>query len=97
MIYHIIFRKRATKEYLKSIAWYKERSDTAAKGFVEEVNIIIDKLETEPDRFRYRYKKFREATIKRYPFHIVYFIDEKQNQVIITSIFHNKRNPTKKY
>ncbi len=97
MTYHIIFRKRATSEYLKAIAWYKARSDKAANGFVEEVNAALDKLEAEPDQFRHSYAKFREIAVKRYPFHIVYFIQEPDKQVVIASIFHNKRNPAKKY
>lgn len=56
MKYNILFRKRAKKEYLQSIAWHKERSDKAAKGFVDAGNATIDKLETEPDKFRYSYK-----------------------------------------
>ena len=97
MRYTILFRKRATKEYIQSITWYKERSDKAAKGFVDAVNAVLDQLENEPDAFRYTYKHFKEVAIKRYPFFIVYFIDEKNRMVIITSIYHFKRNPAKKY
>lgn len=97
MSYSIFFRKRATREYLQSIAWYKERSDKAAKGFVEVVNVTLDKLEADPDAFRFTYKHFKEAAVKRYPFFIIYFIDEENKKLIITSIYHFKRNPAKKY
>lgn len=97
MRYSIPFRKRATTEYLQSITWYKERSDKAAIDFVEEVNTVLDKLEADPNSFRNSYKHFREAALKRFPFFVVYFIDDKNSKVVITSIFHFKRNPAKKY
>jgi hypothetical protein len=34
MPYKITFRKRAVKEYLQAIAWYKKRSPSAAENFV---------------------------------------------------------------
>jgi toxin ParE1/3/4 len=97
MKYRILFRKRATKEYLQSIAWYKERSDKAAKGFVLAMNAVLDKLETEPGNFRNTYKHFKEVAVKRYPFFVVYFIDTQNEAVVITSVYHFKRNPKKKY
>jgi hypothetical protein len=67
------------------LQWYKERSDKAANGFVKAVNAVPDK-EVEPDSFRYVYKHFKEAAIKRYPFFIVYFIDEENKKVIIEAV-----------
>lgn len=97
MTYHIIFRKRATKEYLQSIQWYKDKSVKAAQRFIEAVNSVLDKLENEPDVFRNSYKHFKEAAVKRYPFFIIYFIDEVNKRIVITSVFHVKRNPSKKH
>jgi plasmid stabilization system protein ParE len=93
----ITFRKRAAQEYLEAIAWYKERSIKAAENFIEEVNLVFDKIEKQPDYFRKSYKQFHEARLIKYPFCIVYFIDGEKGKVIITSIFHQKRNPKKKF
>jgi plasmid stabilization system protein ParE len=50
-----------------------------------------------PQQYRNTYKNFRETLMKKYPFYIIYFIDEGDNAVIIVSIFHHRPNPTNKY
>ena len=97
MAYTISFRKRAAKEYLNTLSWYKERSLQAADNFVLAVSETLNKIEDQPDRFRKTYKNYHEAKIKKYPFSIVYFIDEKKQIIIVTTLFHQKRNPERKF
>ena len=97
MGYKSIFSERAAKEYFDAIAWYKKRSLQAAGNFVSFVRQTLDEIEGQPDHFRLTYKNYHEAKIKKYPFSIVYFIDKKEQVVVITTIFHHKRNPRKKF
>ena len=97
MNYTTTFRKRAAKEYLEAIAWYKERSLTAAEKFVKAVNETLAKIESEPNYFRKSYNQFHEAKTRKFPYSIIYFIDEEKNRAVITSIFHQKRNPYYKF
>jgi plasmid stabilization system protein ParE len=96
-LYSVIFRQRAIKEYAESTAWYKEHSFQAADNFVKIVDSTVNAILANPYSFRNSYKKFYEAKTKKYPFSIIYFIDENKQYIVITSIFHNKRNPVKKY
>ncbi len=97
MIYKIKFRKRAAREYLQAIAWYKERSIQAAENFVLIVQQALKQIEDQPEDSRIVYKQFRQVKTKKFPYHIIYFIDEKEKSVIITTFFHQKRNPKKKF
>ena len=97
MKYNYIYEPVALKEYKEAVEWYEERSETAAINFVNEVNEKIKSICTFPLRYRNTYKYFRETYLKKYPFYIVYFVDESKNIVVISSIYHHKRNPKKKY
>ncbi len=97
MSYTITFRKRAAREYLEATAWYNKKSRKAAENFVKEVNILLDQIEKQPDFFRKGFKHFRQVKIYRFPYAIIYFIDDKMNRVVITSVFHQKRNPQSKF
>jgi plasmid stabilization system protein ParE len=97
MSYKLILKKRALKEYNESFSWYGQRSIQAGVNFDTQVKLILAKIEKQPDLFRKSYKKFREAKTKKFPYSIIYFIDEKENQIVITSIFHQKRNPGLKF
>jgi len=93
----ITLRKRAAKEYLEAIAWYKERSLLAAENFVKEVNEAFIKIELEPAYYKNIYRIFYEIKLHRYPYSIVYFIDEGDSRIVISTIFHYKRNPKRKF
>ena len=97
MAYKITFRKRAAREYIEAIAWYKERSLQAAENFVRFLQQKLSEIEKQPDYFRKSYKHFHETKISKYPYSIVYFIDEEKQIVVVTAIFHQKRNPKKKF
>ena len=91
------FQAKSKKKYAEPTAWYKEHSFRAADKFVKIVDSTISAISRNPYTFRNSYKKFYEAKTKQYPFSIIYFVDENKQSVVITSIFHNKRNPVKKF
>lgn len=95
--YKIAFRKRAYKEYIETISWYKERSLQASENFVTIVGNILISIAEFPYSYRNNYKHFYEIKTKRFPFTIIYFIDENKKLIVITTIFHQKRNPLRKY
>jgi plasmid stabilization system protein ParE len=97
MSYSCIYQPAALKEFKDSIRWYRERNEIAAENFVIEVNDRIRIICADPFRFRNTYRYFRETSLKKYPYYIVYFLDEKEKKVIISSVYHHKRNPKKKY
>ena len=97
MSYRHIFSPAALAEYKEAVAWYQERSEMAAANFVEAVSLKIKEICKDPLRYRNTYKVFRETSLKKFPFSIVYFPDQKKKTVIISSIFHHRRNPRRKY
>jgi mRNA-degrading endonuclease RelE of RelBE toxin-antitoxin system len=97
MPYKIGFRKRALKEYLDAAEWYKERSLQASENFISIIEEALQEIKSNPDHFQKIYKNFRQIKAKKYPFSIVYFIDEKTQTVIVTTYFHHKRNPKNKF
>jgi len=97
MSYTIAYQKVAIEEYELAIALYAERSEQAAENLIIAIKEKLDVLRTEPDRYRKTYRQFREVALKKYPYSIVYFINEVDQMVIITSIYHHKRSPLNKY
>ena len=96
-MYQFNYSPIALIEYTDSVQWYKERSTKAAENFVKEVRGKIDSICQSPFRYPETYGHFRETSLKKYPYSIIYFIDEKVKMIIVTSVFHQKRNPQKKF
>lgn len=82
MKYKITFRKRASNEYLDALLWYKVRSIDAAENFVKAIDETLGKIAGNPAMFRNPYSNFYEASTKKYPFSIVYFVDESEKRVL---------------
>ncbi len=97
MKYQITYRSRASKEYIESVLWYKERGFDTAENFVRVIDETINKIAENPLQSRNTYKCFYERKTMNFPFSIVYFIDEDEKRIVIISIFHFKRNPRKNF
>ena len=87
----------AAKEYEEAYDWYERQSELAADRFKLTVNKSIADICADPFRNRNAYKNLYEVSLKKFPFNIIYFIEEEKRSLTITSIFHHKRNPKKKF
>ncbi len=96
-MYLYIFQPKAQMEYEDSIIWYAKRSIVAAENFIKEIDVTLEKICSFPLRWKNDFLIFYEFNLKKYPFTIMYSIDEVRKIVIVMSIFHQKRNPTKKH
>ena len=97
MGYNYVLLEEAQKEYETSLKWYMERSTSAAERFVNAIENVLSIISEHPKRWHNIYKNYYELRLKKFPFTIIYVIEENEQQVIITAIYHNKRNPKKKY
>ena len=92
-----VFEPRAAEEYEHAFLWYEERSIVAAENFIIAVQDAITQICTNPTRYRNSYKDFREITLRKYPYNLIYYFDLPKELVIIVSVYHHKRNPKTKY
>ena len=97
MSYRHIFSPAALAEYKEAVTWYQERSEMAAVNFVGAVSRKIKEICKDPERYRNTYKIFRETSLKKFPFSIIYFQDKEKKTVVLSSIFHHRKNPRRKY
>ena len=95
MRYSYEFARAANEEYKDAVQWYSEKSLSAAENFIESVEHAIILICEHPERWRNLYKHFYELNVKKYPYNIIYSIEEEL--ISIQSIYHHSRNPKKKY
>jgi len=97
MSFQYILLAEAQKDYEDSLLWYLERSEKAAQNFVNAIDNALKIICSDPKKCKNKYKNYYEFGIKKYPFTIIFIIDEKQPKVIVHSVYHHKRNPKVKY
>ncbi|MDP1726180.1 MAG: type II toxin-antitoxin system RelE/ParE family toxin [Bacteroidota bacterium] len=91
MIYEIIISPLADAELYESALWYNEQKEHLGIEFIEEVEIALNLLKSNPFLCAVVHADFRMALMKRFPFEIFYSIDD--NRILIHHIFHSSRNP----
>jgi toxin ParE1/3/4 len=97
MNYLLIFHPEAEQEYLDSFLWYERSLEGLGFRFEAEVAKRLNAISKNPQFYSRKKGRFREVGIKDFPFVIVYTINEKTKTVFISSVFHTKRNPKRKY
>ena len=97
MSYSLLIHPKATNELENATLWYEKRSEGLGRRFFTAVNKRIIEIMHYPTRYPIKHKDYREVGITIFPFVIVYQVFENDHIVFITYIFHNKKNPKKKY
>jgi plasmid stabilization system protein ParE len=81
----------AKEEFGNTIGYYREIDLRIAKRFVVDVDQVIDRILANPERFRTREKNFRYAKLRRFSYHIVYWIG--QGEVVVAAFAHTSMQP----
>ena len=97
MSYGHMLHEAAQEDYEQAIQWYMERSLQAAENFVDAVDVTLQMICDHPTRWRNEYKHYYELGVKKYPYTIIYAIEPSRQLVIVSAIYHHKRNPSKRY
>jgi plasmid stabilization system protein ParE len=92
-----VFLSEAQEEYEEALFWYLEKNIEVAESFVSAVDKALSMICNYPFRWRNELGEYREINLKRFPFSIVYLIDSNRALILITSVYHHKRNPESKY
>ena len=94
-MYSIIITEKAETEYYTAYWYYEEARPGLGVSFEHEVGKSLKTIKKNPVLFQRKYKRYREALLRRFPFFIVYEIIK--DRIIVHSFFHTSRNPKKKY
>jgi len=62
MIFQIKLHPKAVGELTESFQWYEERSEGLGSSFIASVNIRLDEIAEQPDKF----EKKRKAILERW-------------------------------
>jgi len=97
MNYSFVLREEASKEFAEAYVWYEEQRDGLGITFELAVYDKINLICQNPLHYKISYKKYHQAVVERFPFVVVYTINEKLKQIVVFAIFHTSRNPQKQF
>ncbi len=94
MIYKVVIEPRAIIDIQDAIDYYDSKQHGLGEYFYQVVEEHIETLAKNPF-FQIRYNDYHGFPIRKFPFIILYYIDEKLKTIYIMSVFNTNLNPKK--
>lgn len=77
--------------------WYEHEVPGVGEEFKQEFFKKANLITANPLHYPLKNAQIREANLDKFPYLMVYRINDKRNLVRILSVFHTARHPKKKY
>jgi len=88
--------ERAEREITDAYTWYESQQYGLGGRFLNQIDYYLDLIGSNPYQYPSRFgQELHVAPIKTFSNLIVYWVDEAQQVVLVTSIFHTSRKPKK--
>jgi plasmid stabilization system protein ParE len=92
MRYNLELKEEAIEELSDAYQFYKKER----KGLEEDFLAVLEKtfhgIQDQPYRYPARHKNRRIAVVQKYPFVIIFEIEE-ENTITVYAVFHTSRSP----
>ncbi|MES2807169.1 MAG: type II toxin-antitoxin system RelE/ParE family toxin [Bacteroidota bacterium] len=90
-------RQEASEEFSDAFVWYEEQQTGLGYRFKNAIDNKINLICRNPYHYKVSYKTYHEAFTEKFPFAIIYTVDEDSKSITVMAIFHTSRNPKKKF
>ena len=91
MKYTVIVRPEAEDDLKEAFSWYEDKRKGLGYDFLLQVDAGINYIYSNPGVHPIEYKGTRKHLIKRFPYKIIYLVEEED--IIIIAVIHGKRRP----
>lgn len=93
--FQVVILEKAFQEIENARDFYENNQINLGTSFTKEVFSILEILESNPLLFPVKFNNMREALVNKFPF-VVIFEVLPNNEIIVLSVFHFRRNPNDK-
>jgi hypothetical protein len=93
-VFKVDLLSEAEDELSDAYDWYEGQLPSLGGKFYNELNHYLTLIEENPYQFPVKYvEELRSASLNRFPYLVIFWIDELNSIVFIVSIFHTSRKP----
>ncbi len=88
----VVLLYKARKYLWEAMDWYNRQSPGLGNELMVEFFDLLTKLRNNPHRFKFVLKPFRRVLLKRFPYMLIFRIDENRKRVVVAVLWHEKRD-----
>ncbi|MFX1707173.1 type II toxin-antitoxin system RelE/ParE family toxin [Chitinophaga sp. CC14] len=96
MSYTVVILLSAEKEIAEAFSWYEEQKEGLGDRFIKTLRRHITHLADYPEHYQTHHQNYRKSKLDSFPYVIVFKLYKSQKEIIVSSIFHTSRKPTRK-
>jgi mRNA-degrading endonuclease RelE of RelBE toxin-antitoxin system len=93
MNYEVIFKEEADIDVFDARQWYESRRMGLGDELLNEIDEYVKVLEQEPQIYQIRKHNWRYCPLKRFPYVIVFEIEEQK--VVVFAVFNTYQHPNR--
>jgi plasmid stabilization system protein ParE len=91
MNYQLYLQTASINDLRKAFDWYEAQKNGLGHEFLSEAGAALDAIEKNPFLFQEVYRQKRKATLRRFPYNIIYAIEG--NIIRVSAVMHSKQAP----
>lgn len=92
-MFDVVLTRDAQIDLDEIFVWYEEQKEGLGFDFVSRFELILQKLSGNPYYASFILDDARGVSIKKFPYEIIYRVNNAKQQVRIIAIIHQHRNP----
>ncbi len=91
MKYKLVIKPEAEKDLIETFQWYEQKRIGLGHDFLLQIDAGLRFIQNNPFAFPIRYKGTRRNIIKRFPYSIIYRVEDIN--IIILGVVYGGRDP----
>ena len=91
----VVVKENAALQLAEAFLWDEEQQRNLGIAFLEEWESTAEYISSHAEGCSKKYKNFRQAVLRRFPYLVIYEIEN--DKVIVYSVLNAKRHPAKRY
>jgi toxin ParE1/3/4 len=91
MKYRVIVRPEAEDDLKEAYSWYEDKRTGLGYDFLLQVHAGLNFVARNPNIHPIEYKGTRKHLVKRFPYKIIYLVQNEQ--IIVLAVIHGRRSP----
>jgi len=92
MTYQLYLQTAAINDLQEAVDWYETQQDGLGQEFLSIVGEVLGFIEKNPLVCALVYRQKRRATLRRFPYNIIYVVEG--DLVRVSAIMHGKKDPS---
>ncbi len=96
-VFKIELHDEAVLDINDSYNWYEDRLPGLGRRFINALSQVFLRISENPESCPKKKRDYREAPLNGFPFVVIYEVLKKERVILVTYVFHTKRDPKLKY